>query len=301
MPFPDPSLAPPSLQPWQLSYGGLTFGGIVPAAAYQLQSIDYSPPAVLSGDAQRPLDQGEFAGLDVLPGRDTVLTQVVISDGISLDHSRQVLGSVLGVGAVEQPLYLRLPTGLYACMARPRKHQYTADITTVFGKGTVVSSMLHSTDPRWYAAPSKQASVGLPGPLGGLTFPATFPASFGGGGAGGILQVLNSGLFEMRPIFIVLGPCTNPTIQNLSLPGAPALGFNLMLGAGDTLAIDTDFQSIVYTVGGSTIGSSRRNALTATSTWFNFPPGLSQIEFTTTDSAQAGRLTVQWADAYVAL
>ncbi len=304
MPFPSPALTPPTLAPYQMSYLGLAFGGVVPGTPYQFQSYDISPPDVQGGDAQRALDEGEFGGMDILPGRDTIYTVVAISDGISLEHSRQALGAVLAgpAGAVEQPLYFQTPSGLYACMAKPRKFKYGIDITTLLGKGTLVSGMLHSTDPRWYAAPTKTATVGLPAPLGGLHFPVTFPATFGGGGVGGILQISNNGTFEMRPIFVVTGPCLNPVIQNLSLPGAPALRFSLSLNAGDTLTIDTDFQSIIYTPAGTTIGSSRRNALVASSTWFNLPPGLNQIEFTTGDGVQvAGTLTVQSADAYLAL
>lgn len=305
MPFPSPLLSPPTLTPWQMSFNGLNFGGIDQTATYQLQSLTGIDGAdVEGGDAQRPLDQGEFIGLDVLKGRDIVVTQVIkAATAAGLDVARRALGGAVAYGAnVEIPLYIQLPSGLFACMARPRRHNFTADVSMVFAKGGVATTQFHATDPRWYAAPTKTASVGLPSPLGGMTFPATFPVSFGGGGVGGVLQITNAGLFEMRPIFVITGPCINPVITNLTLPGAPTIGFNITLAAGDTLVIDTDFQSVVYTASGTTAGTSRRLSLRSTSVWFNLPPGLNQIQFSSSDGTLvAATLAVRSADAWASL
>jgi len=305
MPFPSPALSVPSLTTYELSYGGLKFGGIVAGSAYQLQRLGgLDTPPIITADQQRALDQGEFAGLDLSGGRDIPIDLVVRTDGTSLDHARRALGAVMTPqGATEAPLWLQLPSGTFACMARPKKYSGPpVDVSSLVGGGGVANILMHATDPRWYSAPSKTQTVGLPAPLGGLGFPVTFPASFGGGGVGGILQVYNNGLFEMRPVLIFTGPCTNPSATNLSIAGAPTIGFTISLAAGDTLVVGTDFQSAVYTVAGSTAGSSRRNLLTPTSTWFNLPPGLNQIEFNTTDGTQvAGTLTVQSADAWLSL
>jgi hypothetical protein len=174
----------------------------------------------------------------------------------------------------------------------------------VLAGGTVASTLLHSTDPRWYAAPSLSQSAALPAAVGGgLAIPAAVPWSLGAGGVGAILNVVNSGRFESRPLLIVTGPCTNPVISNLSIAGAPWIGVSIALNAGDTLTIDTDWQSVVYTTAGSTIGSPRRNALQWGSTWWNLPANsTSVIEMTTSDPAPvAGTLTVQSASAYLSL
>lgn len=304
MPFPSPSLTAPTLSTWQMSYKELTFGGIVQKAPYQLTKIEgLDMPVIASGDVQRALDQGQFAGLDLLEGRDITITLTVTTDATSLGHARQQLGAVFGVaGATESPLYVQLPSGIYACMARPRKYNFPLDINTLLAKATPVTALLHATDPRFYAAPSKTATVGLPQPLGGLYFNVSFNAEFGGGGTGGILQIYNNGTFEMRPIFIINGPCTNPKISNLSLSGSPTIGFNITLAEGERLEVETDFQGVTLYTSASTTGTSRRNTLMNGSTWFNLPPGLSQIEFTTSDGAQvAGTLTCQSADAYASL
>lgn len=302
--IPSPSLTPPALANYQMSFRGLTFGGVVPGSAYQLQGLKgIDMPPVMSGDVQRALDQGEMMGLDLSAGRDIEITLVINPDGTSLDHARQALAGVLAVaGNTEEPLYLQLPSGVFACMARPRKYAAPVDITTVLAKGCVSNALLHATDPRWYAMPTKTATVGLPEPLGGVSFPISFDVSFGGGSTGGLLTVENNGTFECRPIFTITGPCTNPVISNLSIPGAPSLGFNITLGSGDTLVVETDYQSILYTPAGASGGASRRGSLMTGSTWWNLNPGPSQIEFTTSDGTQvSGTLTVVSADSFMGL
>lgn len=317
MGFPSPTLAPPALLPYQLSFGGLTFGGIVPGATYQLQGLDMSMPDVATGDVQRALDQGEFAGLDTLPGADITITQVVTcgsvigpggastAQGQALDSAVRALGGVMGPGGTaEQPLWLQLPSGTFARMCRPRKHNCPLDVNRVFAAGVVATSLLHSTDPRWYAAPTQSQSVALPAAIGGgLAWPAAAPFVFGSGGIGGLLTVVNSGLFEMRPVLVITGPCVNPAVTNLSITGAPSVGVNITMAAGDTLVIDLDWQSAIYTVAGSTQGSSRRSSLTNGSTWWNLPSGTaSTVQFTSQDtSPTTGTLSVLSASAYLSL
>jgi hypothetical protein len=305
MAFPSPSLAPPALNPFQLSYGGLTFGGIVPGSAYQFQTLTMDMPDVASGDVQRALDQGEFIGLDVLPGADITLVQAVSSDGISLDHSAQALGGVLGPGGTtELPLWLQMPSGLFCRLCRPRKHNCPIDINRVLAKATIATTLWHSTDPRWYAAPSQSQTVGLPAAVsGGLSVAPAVPWALGAGSVGGLLSVVNAGLFESRPILIFTGPCVNPVASNLSIAGAPWIGVNITLNAGDTLVVDTDWQSVIYTTAGSSIGSPRDNVVMTGTTWFNLPKAsASMIEFTSADTSPvSGTLTVQSASAFLSL
>jgi hypothetical protein len=317
MPFPSPSAFTPSLSLYQMSYRGVEFGGIAKGTNQALIKLTKGrePPPVVSGDVQRALDQGEFAGLDLLPGKDVELEQVIMSSTEGgLDLQLQQLASVLSLGQVEVPLYLKLPSGTYACMAKPRKHApVTAgvDVTTIVGRphAGLWATLLHCTDPRWYAVPTKTMTVGLPTPAGGLEFPVTFNASFGGGGTGSLLELSNLGNFEMRPVLIIKGPCTNPVVTNLSLPGEPYVGFNITLAEGDVLEVKMDFESVLYTPSGSPGGSSRRSTLMPGSTWWNLPTvseveehaaeGANKIRFTSSDGiAVAGTLTINYASAY---
>jgi hypothetical protein len=314
MSFPILSAAP-TLESYQLQFGGVTFGGIDKTKPTFLQSLVLDMPSVSAGDTQRALDQGELAGFDVLPGRDITITQLVSSGYFAtgalpttaaaqaLESNMRLLGSVLGPsGAIEQPLFIQLPSGCYAANARARKHNCPFDINRVFAGGVIATSLLHATDPRFYGVPSLSETVGLPTSAGGAPLPFAFALGFGAGGLGGLATCVNAGGFETRPLITFTGPCTNPSVCNLSIAGAPYLSFQITLNAGDTLVVDTDLQTVIYTTAGTTTGVSRRSALSAYSTWFNLPPGSNTIEFNTSDAAWvAGTMEVQWANAWLTL
>lgn len=306
MSFPSPALPAPALADYQCSFKGLVFGGIVDGGRYHLVKLPkgIDVPAIVGGDVQRALDQGELIGVDLLGGRDIELEQIITGAEGTLDDARQKLAGVMGAaGVVESPLYLQLPSGVFACMCRPRKHATGITSNTLIAGGEVALSMLHATDPRWYAVPTKSATVGLPTSLGGMHFPAVFPIVFGGGGVGGVLDVRNNGTIEMRPILVVTGgpvPCVKPEMANISLPGAPTMTFDITLSEGDTLTIDTDFQTVIYTPAGAPAGASRRNTLTPGSRWWNLPTGLSVITFKAS-AGEGATLTVQSADAFAGL
>jgi hypothetical protein len=307
MSFPSPTLPAPPLADYQLSFKGLTMGGVVDGSRYQLVKLPkgIDVPAIVGGDVQRALDQGELIGIDLLSGRDIELEQIITDLAGTIDDARQKLGGVMSVaGAVEAPLYLALPSGVFACMARPKKHATGISVNTLIAGGEVALSMLHATDPRWYRAPTKTQTVGLGGsePLAGLKFPVKFPLKFAAGIGAGVMDIANNGTIEMRPVLIVTGPCKNPRISNLSIVGAPELAFEITLAEGDTLTIDTDFQTVTYLPVGAPFGVSRRDTLVMGSEWWNLPPGVSVLEFRSSDlTAVAGVLTCQSADAYAAL
>ena len=308
MAFPSPSLSVPTLQPYQFSYGGLTMG---PGTAYEVQSLGgLDLPAIRNGDVARSRDQGELVGLDLLGGRDITVQLDVGTDGTSLQHALDALAAVTGPGATaEVPLYAQLPnSSLYAVMCRPRKRTMPVDIRYALGHLAKVAVQFHATDPRVYAAPSLTATVGLPAPSAGMTFPMTFPMTFGSGSGGaGEVTIDNAGNFEMRPVLVITGPVTNPSVENSSLPGAPALTFanpaqtSYTVLAGDQLVIDLDLRTVLYYSGGVSSGTapaSRRNWVVAGSVWWNLAPGNNVLHFLSQDSSATGAtLAVQYAAA----
>lgn len=310
MSFPSPALPVPALATYQMSYQGLAFGGIEQAAVYHLQELPegLGIPDYITGDVQRALDQGEYAGLDLSPGRNITIKQVVRGvSALALDTARQALAAVLGPqGATESPLYLQLPSGCFACMARPRKSPVILNGSSIIGirqrsVGTEAATLFHATDPRWYLMPSKALTVGLPEPSAGLVPPVTPPVLIPASGVSTV-EAVNEGPMDTKPVFVITGPCVNPKITCISQPGAPSIAFEQALNPGDTLTIDTDWQSVVLVSAGSTLGSSRRSTEKPGATWFGFLPGSNIVEFTSDDKSKvAGTLTVQWASAFLGL
>jgi hypothetical protein len=313
--FPPSTITPPSLTDYEMWFNGVTFGGIVPGSAYQTQVIEGLDAApIVSGDVKRPRDQGEFIGLDLLSGRTITATIVVQSDGTSLQHAMNALMTGLQpTGTAEVPLYYQLPNqALLASMVRFRRANWSIGTNYALNAGLPIPIQFFASDPRVYAAPTQAVTVALPTPPGGLTFPVTFPAYFGGGGIGGIIEVDNTGNIEMRPLITIQGPVTKPTITNsttgwvITISNPNLTGYTL--NDGDILTIDTDSHLIMYYPDGSPVGSSVRSWLVPGSTWpspYYLPgiaPGMNQLEFTSADAAlpsPAPTCTVEWAPAYI--
>ena len=310
MAFPPYGTTAPTLSDYQASFAGLKLGGSSsPYSIMALEGLDL--PTVLNGDLARPREFGDFIGLDVLAGRDIVITGDVVSDGTSLAHALEVLAqATITTGNTETPLWLQLPgLPLLSTLCRPRKR--TSPITVAWSGGLAPLALgFHSTDPRLYGV-AQQVSGGLGAHGSGLHFPATFPASFGGGSSATVLTITNAGNVEMRPVLVLTGPMTNPVVQNattgwaISISNPTQTGYTL--NAGDTLVIDTDTHAVTYTASGTTIGSSRRNWVVAGSTWPNYvngvaglAPGSNTVQFTSGDAgAVGGTLAIQYAPAYI--
>lgn len=208
-------------------------------------------------------------------------------------------------GTTEYPLWIQLPNWpLVACMARvigfDPPYDFEADLG---GLGTglmkAVPLQFEATDSYVYSAPTKSTSISLPTPGSGLVFPLAFPLSFGGGSSPNMATVTNAGDVQCWPELVITGPCSNPTVQNLSIAGNPSININLILNAGDTLAIDCDMQSIIYTPSGQTVGAPYPQVLNSGSTFWPLNPGNNVIAFNSSDSSPAAGTVAVWsASAY---
>jgi hypothetical protein len=305
--FPTPAVVPPTLSAWQFQYAGLTFGHGQPIKIAQVTGIG-DLAVIRTGDLSRSRDHGELIGLDLYGGRDISIDLEAEDAGSGVQATLLTLAAATVVGATtEQPLWFQV-TGypLLCVMCRPRKRTAPWDVGYQIGKVGVVSTQFHATDPRLYAA-TLTATVGLASPTTGATFPVTFPMTFGTVAPSGV-TVTNAGNTETRPVLVITGPVTNPSVANSTITGAPTLQFSnpnqvgYTVNSGDQLVIDTDTHSILYYVGGVSSGSapaSRGGWLVSGSTWWDLPPGASLIQFLSQDSASvAGTVQIIWASAY---
>ena len=309
MTFPDPSLTPPTLAPWQFSFGGYVFGDTCVFDPDVITGLG-SMPAVVGTNLPRPREHGEFAGVKVMGGRDLLFSGDIVANDVGILSTLMALATVTVPVQAEAPLWFNLPGyGNLAVLCRPEKRDIPMDLAYSLGVARA-SVQWHATDPRVYS-PGITASVGLPAPLGGMTFPMTFPLTFGGGGSFGAITAVNAGDIEMRPTFTITGPCTNPVVQNtttgwyLAFSNPAQTGYTL--NPGDTLAVDTDLRTVVYTSSGSSTGAARRNWLVPGAIWPDevggiggIAPGSNSIEFSSGDSSSVSALlTLNWASAYL--
>ncbi len=291
MAFPAVTVTAPTLSNWEAYYNGITFGLSNPYAFHQIDGLFGNAP-IKSGDVQRPRDQGEFIGLDLYQGRDFTVDTDAISNGTSLQSSLENLGSALLVGGTtELPFYVQLPNLPLLCtMARCRKYAYPINLSYGAKLANPISIAFHSTDPRLYTAPTQEQTAGLSGAsVSGASFNWSFNLSFGGSVAVSHVNVANSGNYEIRPIVVIAGPCTTPTISNQSIAGIPSLTFNLSLNNGDIMTVDMDAHTVVLN------GVNRLNTLAPGFQWWNLPANsTSTISFTSLDGTPvAGTMTVE--------
>ena len=133
--------------------------------------------------------------------------------------------------------------------------------------------LLRADDPLRYATDLTLLATELPtGPESGLTFNAVFPLTFGGGGTGGALYAINTGNAPVWPVLTINGPVSNPSVQNLA--SGRTVAFDISLAADESLVIDMAARTVL--LNGT---ANRRNALLASSSWWQIEPGSNEIQF----------------------
>jgi hypothetical protein len=308
MAFPPVTATPPALNLYEFNFGGVTFGGLnnLTEAFPFIQASGLGSPPIRSADDDRPYDQGSFVGVDLYGAR-PIMVEIVVRafGGLTFQQNKAALKAALQLGGnVESPLYFNTGYGVQAVMARFRGMPDIIDLNRVQANATTVQLSFQASDPRIYSTPTLEATCSTGSDVGGWVFPWTFPWTFTPGIVSGSVVAVNGGDFEMRPIIVLTGPLTNPTITNSSIPGSPSLTFavpggsGLTLVAGALLVIDTDLHSVTYFTPGSTVGASRENwVVQGPSTWFDLPPGSNLINLTSLASSDTGTMTVEYASA----
>lgn len=153
---------------------------------------------------------------------------------------------------------------------------------------------LLAPDPRKYGAAATVATGLANVAGGGATFPMAMPLIFAGAaGATGAIVVTNAGAYASRPTFRILGPVTDPVLENLTT-GQRLRFAGLSLGAGDYLDVDTDARSAV--LNGS---ASRRGTVASDSEWWSLAPGDNQVRFLAAAYTAAAQLQVTYRPAWV--
>ncbi len=305
MSIPPITASVPSLSDWQVYYNGLIMGVGTSYAIEQLTGL--AGPKFRNQDQPRARDLGSFLGFDTYGSRTFGLDLIIVADGTN--SLQQLMLNVAQAFSVqpsqELPFSFKLPTlPQMVIMARPKRREYPINMSysvNFVGKPTIE---LEATDPNIYGTPTQSVSTGLSTPPSGTNFNITFPMTFGGGTLNYLL-VNNSGNTNVRPIIVFTGPLTNPYINNSSIAGNPKLSFTnptqtgYTLNAGDTLTVDTDAHTIVYTPSGSTSGSDYRSWLVFGSTWFDLQVGANNLYFGSGDiSFTSGTVAVYWANGY---
>ena len=128
---------------------------------------------------------------------------------------------------------------------------------------------------------------------GGVTYPVIYPVIYGAE-SGSIGNVNNLGNARAFPLIYIVGPITNPIIQNTTT--GKFMRLNLTLTAAEQIIIDTypSARTILKNGNQSMISSKSDNS---TFWWLN--PGVNVITLRSGISSDTGQAQIVWRDSYL--
>lgn len=150
------------------------------------------------------------------------------------------------------------------------------------------SMSLYARDPRRYSTELKSAGpIGRYVPSGGLTYPRTYPRSYGVAGTAGQITVTNDGDIPTGVNLSITGDCVNPAIHLVE--AGQRIALQAVIDANVVIDTNTTAQSVLRD------GAPFGWVLTSDSEFFQIPPGTWTLLFL----ADAGNplLTATWRDA----
>ena len=268
------------------SFNGLSWG---PGTNYHIGDITglEDLPEVRTSDVLRPIADGAWAGIDRLGIRHIEMDLHVIADTPTNLYAQLATAEAALIRTTdEHDLLVYGSSTLVRARVRRRVVDYFADRQQ---RTATIHLAFEATDPRKYSATLHQQSTGLGTATGGLVFPATFPATFGSGSAGGQVSVTNLGNTDTPPTMTIVGPVDNPIIDHVEL--GRSLQFTLSLITGDTLVLDADARTATLN------GTANREQNLSLPQWFFLTPGTNTVKYRNNGGFTASTLTVAWRDA----
>lgn len=293
------------LADWQIDIAGVRIGH---GTRIPIADIDgLGTPDKRTGDKPIPGEDGSYPGADTLSPRALVITAGIRTPGdpgaaldlfADLEQAAAAPTVRLTPGATDV-LRVQRP-------GRPPRRQYGRFIgveaismdTALYG-WIPVRLKFAALDPTWYS----DATEGLTLPLdisaqAGQGFTAPLRAPMTTGTASPSTRpgwVTNGGRLPTWPTIRITGPVVNPKVW---IQGTgTALQFNVTLGAGETLDVETrpGSRNVTRNSGGFAAGAlSRASRLDL----FRLPPGRSEIRWSAQDATNTARLALTWRDAH---
>lgn len=216
---------------------------------------------------------GGFMDAEFESGRDISLSGIVYANNNPLETFLDSLKANWAPSINPIPLYiLTSDTGLRVVFVKPLGCQYDWDALRRTGM-TAVTFTAFAEDPRIYSGTLQTTIL----PIGafiftGFSFNLGFSFSFGGVSTTSDGQFINNVGNRPAPVVMTItGPVVNPVILNDTT--SSTMQFNITLGVGETLVIDTQYHTV--RLNGVT---NRRSALIVPG-WFMLQVGDNFIRF----------------------
>lgn len=202
----------------------------------------------------------------------------------------------------ELPLVFTLPgQAARRILCRPAEGLTQMDVE--FGAAVALAPMrLIASDPAIYADSLLSSELAPFAASAGLSYPVTYPKSYGAGGSGAGTTVTNAGRFETWPTFAIAGPSsgtlTDPIVENVTTGKKIALTAfgGVSIVSGQTLLIDTHpaRRTIAFDTGASRYGN-----LSDDSEFFPLAPGDNELRFRASGTTTGATCTVSARSAWI--
>lgn len=257
-------------------------------------------PEIESHDLAFSTRSGLMPGEDFLRGRTITFAGTVLGDddatfGTNIENLRYAFEP----REFERDLFITVP-GLaggnqVGIGVRPRRGSLAINVDYV-ARAASFTVDLFATDPYYYAAVDNEGDlqsvvIFLNSVTTGHGFDHGFDLGFGGGSTSTV--VTNTGNALTYPIIVFNGPLVNPKIVNQAAPSGTALSFNISLGVGEFLTVDTKLKQVMLN------GTVNRYDTINDSDWFGIYPGNNTIIFTVASTTGVPTVVMSWRNAWL--
>lgn len=283
--------------------GGLLLGAGTPYDVIELDGWD-DLPLIATTDVNKPTTPGAWAG-PMFPGERILTLSVQVAGTAGFTGTPSTAQYAANVAALrrltapsqdttaEIPFVVQLAG--QQLMASVRCQQRAMPITQGYAAPGLDKATFQfaASDGRRYVPTVQSASCGLYAATGGLTYPITYPITWGSVTSNGTLTINNSGDYATPPLLTLTGGGTTPTITRQDT-GAQ-LVIDLTLQGSDTLVVDVLNELLILD------GSSLYSALDPSSdpiSAFLMPPGMTTLGLSVV-SGSGTQLAATWQSAYL--
>jgi hypothetical protein len=233
-----------------------------------------------------------YGGPEFMGGR--VVTMELALEGTDteavenlIDRFHAAAQSGAGVGVLTMKRRNKVKRVVF-CKIRKSMFKGDYDVTQGLARGAVE---LFAADPRVYSATAATGRV-TPGlSSSGRTYPRTYNYSYGALGVADSLIINNAGNIPMYPIVRIYGPCSNPSIRNVTTQQSVDLTVTLL--AGQYIELDMDMHSALFQ------GTSAQLAsVDIDSSWWALIPGNNEIKLFTFGGDTTCYAEVDWRSSW---
>lgn len=284
----------PDLDVWQAQLDDLTFGIGTPYEITAMEGLG-DLPDLRTDDSDRPGAHGQFPGVDLASGRTVTVDLEVMADATAGITYADALAALRRTAVVTEddvlvPFWFRtleLPTLRLDVKVRRRSIPTTAQAEMGLAAAAL---QLRAPDPRAYG-PTKAATTFLPAPGGGLTYPLTYPLSYGTPANLGRVSMDNAGNAKAWAVHTVYGP-HDAGFELVDIATGRRIRYSSPVSASSWIVIDTRT--------GKAMEQGTADRSLSLAQWTPIPAGGSTVVQLNTYGVRnaAARLDSTWADTY---